>query len=80
MTQKSYDFETNNLVDEPAVDPGVVADRIYGRLGATFPIKWVGRDNAVPIVDTDDLPEGVTESELENAIQNSHPRADGKLI
>jgi len=77
MTDKQFDFDTNNLVDASAIDTRTVAQRIYDRLGVRFPIQFRGDADRTPVVDMAAVPDSVTESELKNAIQKSHPRADG---
>lgn len=77
MTRKRFDPATNNLVDAEPVDRAVVAERIFQELGHRVEIEWLPGVDAIPVVETSKLPEGVQESALKNAIQRSHPRADG---
>lgn len=76
--RKEFDFDTNNLVDSTPIDTSVVRERIYTELGTdNIILRFRGDADRTPIVEMDTLPQGVQESDIKNAIQKSHPRADG---
>lgn len=76
-TPKEFDFSTSNLVDASPIDTSVVSDRINDRLGVEVDIHYRNDADRTPVINMDSLPDSVSESDLKNAIQKSHPRSDG---
>lgn len=70
MRKERYKPADNQWIAHSEIDVMAVADAIHDDIGAKFPITWVDGE---PIIDFDDLPEGVKENQVKNAVRNHHP-------
>lgn len=86
MTHKRFDHPNGALKDmngysginlPDGVSPEDAAEDLYSRVGERFPVKWEPWATAEPVVDTNNLPQGVTEMDVENALNNM--KANGML-
>lgn len=75
MTRKRFHYSTQSLTDDLSSDGVSVADseadyaeEFYHRVGSRFPVRWESQSRAEPIIDTDDLPQSVSESDVESAL------------
>ena len=64
------------IVDDSGLDerPAYVQE-FYERIGESFRVKWPADSKAEPIIDIEDIPEGVSESDIESAL--SDMKSDG---
>ena len=70
MAREIYKPADNQWVSyEPVTDAHI--DAIYDDVGERFPISWVDGE---PVIDFDDLPDGVDESDVKQAVRDHHPR------
>lgn len=72
MVRERYKPEDNKFISYSEVDTAAVAELIYDEVGARFQITW---SDGEPVVDSDNLPDGVSMNDVKNAIKNNHPRA-----
>jgi hypothetical protein len=70
MTQEKYDLNKRNWVNWEDINAEEIASGVYSDLGAQFPIKWEGKE---PVVDSADLPDGISLNDVKNAMKNNHP-------
>lgn len=86
MTHKRFDHPNDTLKEmrgysgvqlPDGVDVHAAAENLYNRVGARFPVEWEPWATAEPKVDTDEFPNGVSESDVEAALSNM--KADGLL-
>lgn len=86
MTHKRFDHPNGALKDiqgyngvqlPDGVTTEDAANELYSRLGAEFRVQWEPWSTAEPLVDPNDLPDGVTETDVETALSNM--KADGVL-
>lgn len=76
MARKRFDHAQDVLVDQTAVkdvDDYERGEELYRRVGARFPVaKWVELPNGrvTAVIDTADLPSGVTAGDVETALAN----------
>lgn len=76
MTRKAYNFNDNKFYNKEPVDVEAVQSAIETELGVdNIPIDFLGDIDRTPVIETEQLPSGVTESEVLNAIKNNHPRS-----
>ena len=77
-----YDYYDESLTDDLS-DNGLsvasdqYAAEFYDRIGGKFPVLWPSGSRAEPIIETDDLPRDVSESDIETALTNM--KQDGIL-
>jgi hypothetical protein len=72
MARERYNPQDNKFVSYDKVNAKGVAEDIYAQVGAEFPLQWVDGE---PVVDSNDLPDGVTMSDVRQAVKDNHPRA-----
>lgn len=68
MTRERYNPGQGRWEDSGAPTTNEMAADIYEQVGERFRIEW---ENGVPVVDFDDLPESVGESEARQAIEDN---------
>lgn len=52
------------------------AEDLYSRLGERFPITWPANSPAEPILDSNELPESITLTDVETTISNMISEGD----
>lgn len=86
MTHKRYSHPDSAILDKTGYEgrhlpKGVTiaqsAEELYSRVGARFPVQWEPWAAAEPVIDTNDLPDGVSEADVESALNGMV--ADGLL-
>lgn len=73
MVKERYNPIDNQWQSWDDFKPEDVANAVYQQVGARFPIEW--DPDGRPIVDWSDLPAGVKENDVKQAIRDNHPRA-----
>lgn len=69
---------SKDVVEEVKPDNGLrnTIEEFYSRVGKRFPVNWnINQRPAYPVFDTADLPDGVTEQDVEQVLSNM--KADG---
>lgn len=69
---KRYNRNAGRLEESDAMDTVELARALYDRVGARFPVTW--RDRRRPEVDPADLPDGVSEADVEAALNDLRDR------
>ena len=75
MTRKRYHYHDEQLSDDlsanmvsvQAADRDYVAE-FYQRIGVRFPVTWQSVSRAEPVIDTEEVPETITESDIEDVL------------
>lgn len=77
MTHEQFDYPNASMTSysDAETDVQAWAEELYSRVGARFPVKWPGDNPRQPIVDSNDLPSGVSMSDVETALSNM--KSDG---
>jgi len=71
MTKKQYNPSTEALKSKPRKGFNNLVEEFYSRIGQRFPVTWKQQNGvATPEIDTDQLPDGITESDVENVLNN----------
>jgi hypothetical protein len=63
---KKFDYEKEEIIEKN--DSGNYVKRFYEIVGKKFPIKWPGESPCCPEFAPDDLPDGVTETDVKDAL------------
>lgn len=68
--REKYIPQDNQWISFGEFDRRDVSEGIYASVGSRFPIEWDGEE---PIIDFDNLPEGVSENDVKQAVRDNHP-------
>lgn len=68
MRKEEYDPEKNQWTAYDSRSNGEIAEAIYTDVGQRFRIDW---ENDLPVIDFDNLPDGLTEKEVKDAVKNN---------
>lgn len=71
MTRQRYIPQDNQWIDFPDFDRLEFLNAVYSDVGERFPLMI--RNDGHVILDTDDLPAGVSENDVKQAIRDNHP-------
>lgn len=71
MTRQRYIPQDNQWVDYAEFDTRKFHEAVYAQVGARFPLQTDSRGHTV--FDPADLPDGVTENEVKQAVRDNHP-------
>lgn len=74
--KKIYNPDQDTLTEKPEKGFDNLVQEFYSRVGEKFPVTWkTEKGMAVPEIETENLPDGVTETDVETVLQNM--KADG---
>lgn len=71
MTRERYIPQDNQWVPFEKFDREAFHEAVYQQVGARFPLQTDSRGHT--IIETDDLPDGVTENDVKQAVRDNHP-------
>lgn len=71
VNKKRFDFGNRTLKSTENYNPNEVIKRVEQEVGKPITISF--KPDGTIVMDTDKLPEGVTESEVETALDNALP-------
>lgn len=86
MTHKRFDYPNDALKDiqgyngvqlPEGITPREMREELFSRLGERFPVRNEPWSKAEPVIDTNDLPSGISEADVETALANM--KTDGFL-
>ena len=66
---KVFNAEIGKLEKKPSKGFNNLVEEFYSRIGERFPVRWIDQNGIkVPQIDPDDLPEEVSETDIENIL------------
>lgn len=71
MARERFIPQNNKWISYAKFDRETFSEAVYSQVGVRFPM--VIRSDGHVIIDTSDLPSGVTENEVKQAIRDNHP-------